>query len=70
MFRDIRECEAHGEDCSVSPVQRVLALEDRLPEALLVEMQNKMFDTYDEKLTLIQHRVALDHQRATQAGDC
>merc|ERR1712242_81517 len=62
MFRDIRECEAHGDDFKVSSVQRVLALEDRLPESLLVEMQNKMLQTYDEKLALVHHRVALDHQ--------
>ena len=63
MFRDIRECEAHGDDFKASAVQRELALEDRLPESLLQELQNRMFQTYDAKLAFVQHRVELDHQQ-------
>ena len=45
MFRDIRECEAHGPDFAVGVTQRILALEQRLPHELLHELQNQMYDS-------------------------
>ena len=63
MFRDIREAESHGEDFRATPSMRVLALEQRLPDSLLAEMHNQMFDSYDKKLAWVQHRVELARQQ-------
>ena len=58
MHRDIRESESYGKDFEVSPSLRLLALEQRLPDALLAELNSQLhLRSYDEKLQWVQNRV-------------